>query len=230
MRLLYIVLFCCCISATTNAQINEALKQQLDTILFRDQQYRQFTILTAHAADSVAAIFHVNPDSLAYNMIRLQMPLDSENVVAIEAIFKQYGYPGKSMVGIPTNEAAYYVIQHCNEKIKTYFPLIEEAGKKGELSFSLVAMMQDRMLVDDKKKQKYGTQAVGFFQPDAKTGKPGMYWYIWPIENPARVNELRKKAGMLQTVEEYAREMNAVYLPYMTISDIRKLVRSSQSK
>jgi len=48
----------------------------------------------------------------------------------VEAIFRKVGYPGKTLVGHPANEAAYYVIQH-SDKIKKYFPLIEQAGQKG---------------------------------------------------------------------------------------------------
>lgn len=61
---------------------------------------------------------------------------------------------GKSLVGTPTIEAAFYVIQH-SPKISQYFPLIERAGKRNELSFTLFAKMHDRLLVNQKKEQKY---------------------------------------------------------------------------
>ena len=36
--------------------------------------------------------------------------------------------PGKSLVGEPANETAYYVIQH-SDKIEQYFPVVEKAGR-----------------------------------------------------------------------------------------------------
>ena len=36
---------------------------------------------------------------------------------------------------------------------------------------------------------------------------------IWPIENPARVNELRKKIGFTTSVEENAKRLDAEYNP-----------------
>ncbi len=51
------------------------------------------------------------------------------------------------------------------------------------------------------KKQIYGTQAYS-----TTTRKPF-------IQDPAKVNELRNKVGFEQTVEEYAKQMNATYDP-----------------
>lgn len=54
---------------------------------------------------------------------------DSLNLIKVEEIIKQYGYPGKSLVGEPTNIAAWYVIQHSS-KIGDYLLMIEQEAKK----------------------------------------------------------------------------------------------------
>lgn len=58
-------------------------------------------------------------------------------------------------------------------------------------------MMEDRYLMTDGKPQIYGTQGMTF--DDARGS------FIWPIENPEKVNERRKEAGFDETIEEYAK-------------------------
>ena len=47
-------------------------------------------------------------------------------------------------------------------------------------------------------------------------------YFIWPIEDPAHVNERRKKAGFEQTVEQNAARMDIKY-QVLTLDDIRKI-------
>ena len=85
---------------------------------------------------------------------------DSTNTQRISQIISKHGCPGKSLVSTPTNEAAFYVIQH-SQLIKQYLPLVKQAAEKGELSFRLYAMMLDRQLMFGGDEQVYGTQARG---------------------------------------------------------------------
>ncbi|MDJ0365620.1 hypothetical protein QMK33_10685 [Hymenobacter sp. H14-R3] len=128
---------------------------------------------------------------------------DSANIKRMQVILKSYGYPGQKLVGATTNEAAFYVIQHSNQ-IPQYLPLIKQADAEDELSFRLYAMMLDRDLMQHNKAQVYGTQGYNFGGINPKTGKPEQHNIIWPIQDPARVNERRKKAGFSQTVEQNA--------------------------
>lgn len=68
------------------------------------------------------------------------------------------------------------------------------------------AMMEDRLLMYQGKKQVYGTQAT------STVGKDGSM-AIWPIEDPEKVNERRKAAGFTNTIEENAQRLNAAYNP-----------------
>ncbi len=173
-------------------------------MLAADQRYRGFmTLQPGEERDSIARTLNIAPDDVNEYFGRLQHDLDSIDVIKVVAIFRKYGYPGKHIVGIPTNEAAYYVIQH-SDKIKQYFPLIEKAGKKGELSFELVAMMQDRLLKSEGKEQVYGTQYAGYAGKDSVTRQQKIYWFLWPVKDYAHVNERRKKAGFKDTVAENA--------------------------
>jgi len=194
MKLLGSIAFLMLFISLTNAQIlnHSDLKRQLDSISELDQKYRE--ILSAVGAGKAI-------DSLW----RLQNSIDSSNISFIKNIIDKYGYPGKTLVGVPTNEAAWYVIQH-SRKIDQFLPLIKKNGKSGQLPFKLYAMMYDRFLVEHKKPQIYGTQITRI---NMKSGIND--WFVWPIRNPGKVNNLRKKAGFDQTVEDNAKALGVQY-------------------
>ena len=145
----------------------------------------------------------------------LQNHADSANVVFVEKLFKTYGYPGKTLVGEPANEAAWYVIQH-SPKIDQYLPMMKRAAESKELPFRLYAMMLDRQLMNQHKEQIYGTQATS---AALKNGEK-IGWYIWPIKDASGVNERRKKAGFDQTVEENAKRLGVDY-KMIKIEDVK---------
>lgn len=184
------------------------MKKQLDSVMVLDQKYRGDIMLLMSGTtktDSIAKALNIPPKSLSSELWKRQLAIDSSNVVFIEEIFQRYGYPGKSLVGTPTNETAWYVIQHSS-KIPKYLVLMKEAGRKNELPFRLVAMMEDRFLMGEGKEQVYGTQAT---KRTLKNGKTE--YIIWPIQNPEKVNERRKQAGFDQSVEENAKRLNVKY-------------------
>lgn len=93
------------------------------------------------------------------------------------------------------NRVLFLVIQHADLATQeNYFPLLQESVDKGESSQSDAAMLQDRILMRQGKKQIYGSQVV--FN---KTGGQEFY----PIEDEKNVNLRRAKVGM-QPIEEYA--------------------------
>jgi hypothetical protein len=146
---------------------------------------------------------------------------DSSNMLRIVKIIQQYGYPGKSLVGVPTNETAFYVIQH-SRLIKQYLPLVKQAADKGELPFRLYAMMLDRQLMFEGKEQLYGTQASGYAAKDPTTGKEQQKFFIWPIKDAAGVNQRRRQAGFEQTVEENAKRLGTTYR-VLTLEQAKKM-------
>ncbi len=195
--------------------VNKGLKKQLDSILFQDQILREYT--TNHISplrkQEILKLVGYSQSYLDKNIWSIISKTDSLNLRKVESIIQEYGYPGKSLVGEPTNNAAFLVIQH-SPKIAHYFPMIEEAGKKNEIAFSQVAMMLDRKLTQEGKPQIYGTQIEGRTIVNKETGKTRQVMYVLPIKDPARVNSRRKKAGFNLTVEENARRFGIEYRPY----------------
>ncbi len=111
-----------------------------------DQKYREALMLMmtdTSKTDSLAKTLNITRKNLNDELWKRQLSIDSANVEFVENIFQRYGYPGKSLVGTPTNETAWYVIQH-SFKISKYLNLMKDAAKKNELPFRLVAMMEDR--------------------------------------------------------------------------------------
>ncbi|MGF7082672.1 DUF6624 domain-containing protein [Mucilaginibacter sp. UYCu711] len=213
--LLFLTTWLLALNCFAQSQINVKLKARLDTILQRDQGVREFfdTETKDQRKDTLAQMLGYPRDSLQKNQWRFINKVDVANIEKVESIIAQYGYPGKTMVGEPENTAVFYVIQHSN-KIAKYYLLIEEAGKKGELPFTCVALMLDRKLMNEHKEQIYGTQIMSIMIPDAKTGKKRMFGFVVPIKDAANVNQRRKEAGFDLTVEQNAKRLDTVYKPY----------------
>lgn len=202
-------------------KINQNLKMELDSILKSDQILREYvdSETTENRKTEILKETGYSKDGFLNNIWGIINKQDSINFVKVERIIAEYGYPGKTLVGEPTNEAAWYVIQH-SDKISKYFPLIEKAGANNEIDFTKVAMMHDRLLTSQGKEQIYGTQGAGRRIINKETGKEEYFRYIIPIRNPEKVNELRKKAGFTSTVEENAKRMEIEYKVY-TLDDIK---------
>ncbi len=215
---LFSIFLLCSISAQES--LNIELKQTLDSILYKDQKLREILMGDIDGAEKVKILkgfgFTVEEfDKRTWLIVNRQ---DSLNLVEVEKIIQNYKYPGKSLVGEPTNEAAWYVIQH-SDKIEQYFPVIEKAGKDGELPKRLVAMMQDRMLMNQNRPQVYGTQVAG-----RKLGATDEWFnFVWPIEDPENVNTRRREVGFTNSVEENAERMEVEYQVY-TIKQIDSIL------
>ncbi len=196
-----------CFSQT---KINKTLKKQLDSVMVLDQKYREDLALLRSDTDTATTAFfskalNIPQKNLIQELLERQQIIDSTNTIFIEHIFQRYGYPGKSLVDTPTNETAFYIIQHSS-KIAKYLNLIKDAARKNELSFSLAAMMEDRYLVYRNKEQIYGTQGTTSLLKNGKNES-----FIWPIQNPEQVNQLRKQAGFKDNIEDYAKRFGINY-------------------
>lgn len=204
-------------TASAQQKFNPVLKRQLDSVLVLDQKYREALtyLMDPNKKDSVLKTLPVKPEAAVGYYWKLQSQADSTNLIFIENVFVKYGYPGKSLVGEPTNEAAWYVIQH-SPKINQYMPLMKTAAENKELPFRLYAMMLDRQLMYEGKEQIYGSQATS--KPLRNGQKVG--YYVWPIKDAATVNERRKQAGFDQTVEQNAKRLGFDY-KVVKIEDVK---------
>ncbi|MBL7818321.1 MAG: hypothetical protein JNL70_25135 [Saprospiraceae bacterium] len=95
----------------------------------------------------------------------------------------------------------FIIIQHTDKYTRNkYFKKFEEYSQKGYISHKSLALMQDRMLMDNNLPQIYGTQIIG------KNGKQ----FIWPIQNAEQVDERRLKIG-LDSLSNYLKHFGLVY-------------------
>lgn len=209
--------------ATGQTAINLSLKNELDSIYQLDQKYRSllFSDELKSNPDSIARTYGVEASQLQTFLIHKMVSVDSSNIKRIEEIIAVYGYPGKSLVGYPSNEAAFFVIQH-SQSIDKYLPVIKRAAQKKELQFSLYAMMLDRSLMYNGKEQIYGSQGNGLQVLNAATGQKEFKWIIWPIKNHKKVNKRRKKAGFSDSIEENSKRMGITYIPF-TLDEVNKM-------
>ena len=190
--------------AAAQTKPNLRLKHELDSLYEVDQRYRDmlFSLRLNRNPDSLAAALGVSKEELNSAIMGRMIRSDATNLPRVQAILQQYGYPGKSLVGAPTNEAAWYVIQHTPALIPQYLPMMKTAAETGELPFRLYATMLDRQLMFENKEQVYGTQA---------RNDNNNKLFIWPIQNPAQVNQRRKQAGFTTTVEQNAARLGTSY-------------------
>ena len=213
-------------AARAQKQINVQLKKQLDSILATDQGIREFVDTeTAEARkDQLAKELGYTKEELKKKAWSIMNKIDSANFKKVESIISKYGYPGKSLVGEPANTAVFYVIQHTPSQIPKFYPLIEKAGKEGELPFEFTAMMLDRKLTGEGKLQIYGTQIYSVQLTNPKTGQKEFFDYVMPIEDAKNVNKRRKAAGFKLTVEENAKRFGFTYKAY-TPEEIKKITK-----
>jgi hypothetical protein len=171
------------VTSEISAQIpvdTTAIKVQLEHIRERDQKTRT-------GLDSVD---HVQQ-------------IDSSNLLQLEKIVAQYGWPGISFVGARGNNTAFLVIQHAELTTQlAYFPMIQQSVNDGESNPADLAMLEDRICMRQGKPQKYGSQVVS----DPATGG----WKFWEIADEAHVNERRAAVGLMP-IETYATYFGITY-------------------
>jgi len=127
--------------------------------------------------------------------------LDAQHVKRLRQIVKRYGWPGKSLVGMKASGGAWTIVQHGGiEFLHEMLPVMEDAAKKGELSYGLVATSIDRIRIADGKKQLYGTQ----FDTNGDKCEP------LPIEDPEHLDQRRDAAG-LGSIAIYAEQLCALH-------------------
>ena len=136
-------------------------------------------------------------------LLRRMDAVDSANAVALLDIVRQFGWPGKSKVGALGASAAWLVAHHSPAKLG----LLEQAHRlmsalpPGEVSPADLAMLTDRLLVTQKKPQRYGTQFTPFVNGTTT---------LSPVEDPAGLEGRRADAG-LPPMREQIREIEFRY-------------------
>ena len=122
-----------------------------------------------------------------YPILALEEINMKENEKRLIELLDNFGWPTTSEVTEYAAAGAALVINHTSYEIRSkYFPLLEEAFKRGEAQPLRYAKMRDRLLVEEGKKQLFGTQWK--FENSERVPHP--------IEEPEYVDKRRADIGL----------------------------------
>lgn len=128
---------------------------------------------------------------------------DSINEGIVTGILDKHGWLGAKAVGSTGNSALFLVIQHAPLAVQEkYLPMMRDAVKNGNARGSSLALLEDRVLMRNGKKQIYGSQV----RTDPNTGEK----YFFPIEDVDNVDKRRAEVG-LGPLAEYAKNFDMVW-------------------
>lgn len=178
------------------SKFNKPLVALLDTIYTQDQGDRQIVAVIQKQYGWKSR----QMDSL-WKKINFQ---DSVNLLRVKHIIDTYGWLGADEIGRQGNLTLFLVIQHADSLTQvTYLPLMRKAVEKGKAAPQNLALLEDRVLMNQNKKQIYGSQV----RTNEQTGKNEFY----PIEDEPNVNKRRASVG-LGPLEEYAKFFGLDYV------------------
>ncbi len=178
-------------STTGHNNYNKALVRQLDSIFTDDQAQRQqmHRIWEQHGYDSKEM----------KRLIDMMKVTDSVNLIKVKNILDNYGWLGSDRIGGAGNQTLFLVIQHADPKTQEkYLPMMKDAVKQGRAESSQLALLIDRVEMNNGRPQVYGSQING----DT----------IYKILDEVNVNKRRAEVG-LEPLEEYAKQFNIDYKP-----------------
>ncbi|HEY4110709.1 DUF6624 domain-containing protein [Puia sp.] len=175
--------------------VMDSIMSQLAYVFKTDQQYR------APLESTIKKYGWNSPqvDSLE----DLMSTQDSINLGVVTHIIDTYGWIGPDSIGPSGSTTLWIVIQHSDLGIQQkYLPLMRAAVRQGRAHASELAYLEDRVALEEGKKQLYGTQ----FRLDTTTNK----YIVSPIEDEPNVDKRRAAVG-LPSLEAYARENGITY-------------------
>ena len=129
--------------------------------------------------------------------------IDADNTKWLKEVVKTHGWPGKSLVGKDGARSAWLLVQHADADRKFQRQCLDLITRlpKGEVAPQHLALLTDRVLLAEGKKQIYGTQ---FTIQDGKLVPR-------PLKAPAGVDRRRKAVG-LPPLAEYVKLLRKTYL------------------
>jgi hypothetical protein len=132
-----------------------------------------------------------------------QLLLDSLNVLKLDSIMCQYGYPTPKLVGRELSKVLFFVVQHASLAVQEkYLPQIQAEVKNRCIRLSDVAYLIDRIQMKKKLPQLYGTQFIW----NERREKLELY----QVQDLKEVDVLRKKVG-LNPLAEYMKDNNVEF-------------------
>lgn len=124
--------------------------------------------------------------------------IDSTNIKFILKIIDEYGWLAKSDVGESASLSLFLVVQHADLSVQEkVLPILKLAVQKGNAEKQQLALLEDRILIRNGKKQLYGTQ-LGM---DIKHKQ----FYLSPTQDPDNLDNRRRKMN-LSPIKDYLKD------------------------
>jgi len=185
------------------ASPNEALRRELVKIGEDNQKQRQEMMgmmdrLATSDSEKVAKKWKLVVDR--------QNELDIKNRQRLDEIVKEHGWPKMSSFGPEASGVAFLIVQHADlDYQKKYLPLIKEAVARNEARPSDLALLEDRILTRENKKQMYGTQL--------RLNQKSQVMELYPIEDEENVDTRRASVGMPPLAQYLKKAFGIDYVP-----------------
>jgi hypothetical protein len=182
---------------------NDAVRRELVKIGDEYQKHRQEMIdlrerLAISDSEKVAKKWQ--------QAVERQNELDSRNRQRLDEIVKEYGWPKRSAFGDEASGVAFLVVQHAElDYQKKYLPLIKEAASQKEARQSDLAILEDRVLTREGKKQIYGTQV--------RLNQKTQVMELYPIEDEENVDARRGGVGLEPLAQYVKKAFGIEYAP-----------------
>ena len=187
----------------------QPLRKELDAMYREDQATRISAMQTIEKLGvSVSEVDQLKDPQLikAFEKVQEKMKrVDEKNRQRLKQIIAEHGWLGISQVGEQGALVFWIIAQHADDDVdfqKRCLKLME-AASAGEVQRKHLAYLTDRILVNENKPQRYGTQMDNHFQPR-------------PLEDPDNVDKLRATMG-LPPLSEYLRVAKEQYKKIATI-------------
>ncbi|MFN3851525.1 MAG: DUF6624 domain-containing protein [Spirosomataceae bacterium] len=154
MQIQKLTLFIVLISVSSFAQTNAELKTTIDSLLNEDHKYRVLD-------RKVEVVQATLPNFSSKELNQKAISVVSSNLNSIKAIFQKFGFLGFDKVGKSHSDKFVYLLEYCNSEPEFQLSVLEKMKKEVDNKNAnplLYANLIDRVLVNLKRKQIYGTQ------------------------------------------------------------------------
>ncbi|MFG1922214.1 DUF6624 domain-containing protein [Cryptosporangium sp. NPDC048952] len=116
--------------------------------------------------------------------------LTAEHGDRLATLMARHGWPTPGLVGEEASRCAWKIAMHADRQLdvqRRALALLEAAAATGDATAREVAMLRDRVLVNEGHPQIYGTQIAA-----VEAGRP----IPWPIADPDTVDARRASVGL----------------------------------
>jgi hypothetical protein len=139
-----------------------------------------------------------------YEIAKRMLKVDEANRLWLKEVVAKHGWPGKSLVGADGARAARLLVQHADPDVAFQRRCLDLVNKlpRGEVEAEHLAYLTDRVLLNEGKKQLYGTMLR---KEDGKLVPK-------PLEDEANVDKRRGELG-LPPLADYIRKTSESLLP-----------------